>query len=243
MKPPWLYDSPNSSINSWYARVKPPWLHDSSNSFINGWYPLTRHNIVNSTTSDSHPPHPMEHNSYRAMKCDAVDRILDFGSDLVYATVNAIIFLALHYKTYTNSALGFCGSTPTTTNPRVSVSSFASWSNVYVLTECLSGNANTTSGAITVESYSRSASLLSPDVDFNPSVTTCDDHSAAVGYCDTGGAAPYFALFTPVQKFYVASWSLMQSVIQLRIVCLPLMLASFILWHHPMAQLRGSSLP
>jgi hypothetical protein len=178
---------------------------------------------VDSTTSDSHPPHPMEHNNYRAIKCDAVDRIMDFGSDLVYATVNAIIFLELYYKTYTNSALGFCGSSPTTTNPQVFISSFTPWSNVHAVLR-LSGNVNTNSGVITLESDNRSASQLSPNADFNPSVTTCNDHSAAVGYCDTGGAAPCFALFTPVRKFYVAAWSLMQSVIQLWIVSLPLML-------------------
>ena len=151
----------------------------------------------------------MENNSYLAKKCDAVDRTLDCGSDLVYATVNAIIYLTLYYKTYTNSALGFCGSSPATTDPQVVVHSFAPWYNVHavlrchaVLKECLSGNAITNSSVIAVASDSSFSSLLPSNADFKTSVTMCDDHSIVACYFDTGGAVPHFALFTPVQKVF-----------------------------------------
>jgi hypothetical protein len=79
-------------------------------------YPLAHHDIADSTTRDPRPqrvqPHFMQNNSYLAKKCDAVDRILNCGFDLVYVTVNAMVYLTLYNKNYTNSALGFRGSSP-----------------------------------------------------------------------------------------------------------------------------------
>ena len=54
MKPPWLYDSPNSIINGWYAHVKPPRLYDSPNRSINSWYTRLKPNLTVQFTQQFH---------------------------------------------------------------------------------------------------------------------------------------------------------------------------------------------
>ena len=157
-------------------------------------YPLAHHDIADSTTRDPRPqrvqPHFMQNNSYLAKKCDAVDRILNCGFDLVYVTVNAMVYLTLYNKNYTNSALGFRGSSPTATDPQAVVNSFAPWYNVLVVLRCctvltkrLSGKETTNSSVITVESDSSSASLLPSNADLNTSVTMRNDPSVVVIVC------------------------------------------------------------
>jgi hypothetical protein len=77
------------------------------------------------------------------------------------------------------------------------------------------------------------ASLLPFNADLNTRVTMCNDPSLVVCFFDTGGAVPHFAMYTAVLKFFIAALSRRRSMVQLRTVCLPLMLTSFILWHHP----------
>ena len=62
------------------------------------------------------------------------DCIFKCGFDLV----NAIIYLTHNCKckTYINSALGFCGSSHTTTDPQVTVNSFAPRYNVRAIVRC-----------------------------------------------------------------------------------------------------------
>ena len=54
MKPPWLYDSPNSIINGWYAHVKPARLYDSPNRSINSWYTRLKPNLTVQFTQQFH---------------------------------------------------------------------------------------------------------------------------------------------------------------------------------------------
>ena len=54
MKPPWLYDSPNSIINGWYAHVKPPRLYDPPNRSINSWYTRLKPNLTVQFTQQFH---------------------------------------------------------------------------------------------------------------------------------------------------------------------------------------------
>jgi hypothetical protein len=183
--------------------------------------------------------------------------VLKCGIDLFYATVNLLVYSVYHCKTNIDRVLRSGDTSFAATDPQVVIvpmtpsvnrpsplQSFCEKkipSGFLVCTpefeECVSGEGPTNASGAAIESDNKFVSLLPSAADLNISDPACGDHFITAACSGTADMDSRFALYSSiVQMPSISAWSFLRLLALPQVLCLYVVLTSFIMSHPTMVQ-------